>query len=323
MLAEFLTILAGIIVIVTLSELIIKYSILLAQHYGMSGTFIGLTILSLGTSIPEIMTSLLGGIQILQDNTLRPTLSGLIVGANIGSDIFQQTLVLSIIAILGGIVVVRKNLNLEVGSLICASLMVLLFALDGNISRLEGLILMISYLGYLILIKQSKISQEISVSNNLSKKGIILSFSLIIFCFVIIGFMMQNILKAAVSLTGLLPVSASFLGIVMLGIASALPELSTSLIAVLKKKSDISAGILLGSGITNSLLALGLGSFISGYIMPKATLYYDLPFKIACAGLIYFFLSRDEKMDLKEAVILIALFFGYLIIRTIYFPADL
>ncbi|MBU1973939.1 MAG: hypothetical protein KKH52_00925, partial [Nanoarchaeota archaeon] len=157
MLIESLTILIGFIIILLLASMIIKNSIELANHYGFSGTFIGLTVLSIGTSIPEIMTHIIGSINIVKDPSTLNTLSGLLIGTNIGSDIFQQNFVLPVVGLVGAIIVIRKNLLSEMGGLIAASLLVWVFSLGGFISRLEGAIMLLAYVGYLVYLKKSKI----------------------------------------------------------------------------------------------------------------------------------------------------------------------
>ncbi|MBU0460357.1 MAG: hypothetical protein KJ597_03260 [Nanoarchaeota archaeon] len=322
MLIESLTILIGFIIILLLASMIIKNSIELANHYGFSGTFIGLTVLSIGTSIPEIMTHIIGSINIVKDPSTLNTLSGLLIGTNIGSDIFQQNFVLPVVGLVGAIIVIRKNLLSEMGGLIAASLLVWVFSLGGFISRLEGAIMLLAYVGYLVYLKKSKISEQFKATNHLSKKGIFWALSLIGFSFIIMAVVADEVLDASTVLVATLPISASFFGVIILGIASALPELTTSLIAILKKRGSISAGILIGSNITNPLFGIGLGALISTYAVPNVVVLYDLPVKIITAFVILFFLLRNEKLNKWEAVVLIALFIAYVIVRQIYFPID-
>ena len=322
MLIEFLTVLLGVIMILLLAEVIIKNSIELAKHYGISGTFIGLTILSIGTSIPEIMNHIIGSLHILKNPTSINTLSSLVVGTNVGSDIFQETFVLAIVGIVGTIVVIKKNLNAEVGGLIGAAILTWIFSLGGIITRAEGAILLLAYITYLIYLKRSKISESFNALNHLKKSQIFWSFSLVIACFIVMAFLANQVLDASVILVAALPISASFFGVILLGIASALPELTTSLIAILKKKKNISAGILIGSNITNPLFGIGLGALISSYTIPQVITLYDLPVKIFVAFLIYYFLWKDQTLRKKEALILIGIFIVYLVIRPILFPVD-
>ena len=319
---EIITILAGVIMILLLAEIIIKNSLQLAQHYGVSGTFIGLTILSIGTSIPEIITAVVGSIDILKYPEQINTLSSLIIGANTGSSIFQQNVVIPVVVLLGAVVVIKKNLFIEMGALIGATLLAWIFSVGGIITRLEGFILVFSYLVYLIYLKKNKISESIRTKNNLTQKLVIWSFSLILACFIIMSIVTSQVVDASVILVESLPISASFFGVILLGVASALPELTTSLIAIYRGKKDISAGILIGSSITNPLLALGFGALISSFAVPNVIILYDLPVKIATALLIYFFLLRKQNLSKKEALILMAIFLIYIIVRKIYFPVD-
>ncbi len=321
MLVESLTVIVGVAIILGLAEIIVRNSIEIAKHYGISGTFIGLTVLSIGTSIPEIMTHIIGSIQIVQSPELMTTLSALLIGTNIGSDIFQQNFILPLIGIIGTIIVVRKNLFTHVGSLIGAALLLWVFSLGGFISRLESFMLLLAYAGYLVYLRRQEIKEQYNAKNHLTKKRIWLAFSLIGLSFVVMAVVSDLVLNSSRVLIETLPISASFFGIILLGVATALPELTTSLIAVFKKKEEISAGILIGSNITNPLVGVGLGGIISEYVVPSVVVLYDLPIKIFTASLIYLFL-RDKKLLKWEAIILISLFIAYLFLRQIYFPMD-
>lgn len=322
MIVEILMVLVGVAIIVALAQIIINNSVKLAEHYGLSGTFIGLTILSIGTSIPEIMTHIVGSLHIVKNPASINTFSGLLIGTNIGSDIFQQNFILAIVGIIGTIVVIKKNLFTEMGGLIAAALLVWIFSLGGFISRVEGFILLVAYAGYLIYLKKSKINESFKALNNMSNKDILLGFFLITISFIIMAVVANKVLDASTTLVESSSISASFFGVIILGVSTALPELTTSLVAIRKGKKDISAGILIGSNITNPLFGIGLGALISTYTVPDVIVFYDLPFKIGTALLIYYFLNRGNRLSKKEAVILITLFFAYLIVREIIFPVD-
>ena len=90
MLIEVSIIVAGIILVVVLADQVIRNSIDIAHHLNLSGAFVGLTILSIGTSIPEIMTHIMGSIAIVENPARLDALSGLLIGTNIGSDIFHH-----------------------------------------------------------------------------------------------------------------------------------------------------------------------------------------------------------------------------------------
>jgi len=227
-----------------------------------------------------------------------------------------------VVGIIGTIVVIKKNLISEVGGLIAAAMLVLIFSIGGYISRTEGFILLLAYFAYLLYLKLRGIKEKFNSKNHLKKNQVIISIILVILAFIIVSFVADFVLNQSEKLVQLLPLSASFFGIIILGVATALPELMTSLVAIIKKKSDISAGILIGSNITNPLFGIGLGALISGYTVPNVVIYYDLPFKIVTAVLIFIFLMSGRKLKLWESILLIISFLAYLFVRSIYFPVD-
>ena len=323
MLTEFLIIAVGLVIILLLSELVIRNAIELAEHFHLTGTFIGLTVLSLGTSIPEIMTHVVGSVTILRQPETMDTVSALMIGTNIGSDIFQQIFVLPIVGIIGTVLVHRKNLIVEVGALIGAAILVWVFTLSNEINRVEGFILIVAYLAYLLyLAKHNHLLQHVEAERHNGKRKVIIALGLIFLSFVIMSVVTDRVVDASINLVDMLPISASFFGIIILGIATALPELSTSLISIWKGQKGISAGILIGSNITNPLLGIGIGALISGYTVPDAIVYFDLPVKIVTAFVLFIFLWRQDDLTNKEAISLILMYIAYVYSRDIFYPQD-
>ena len=332
MASEIITLIIGVIAILILAEIAVRNSIRLAHHFGWSGTFIGLTIFSIGTSVPEIMAAIVGSIDIVKEPSLMNTISGLVIGTNVGSDIFQQSFILAIVGLIGTIVVVKKNILSEVGALIAGAVLMWIMTIGGFINRFEGLIMFLAYIGYLFYLKkkQKKKKEKLNIKQVIHKKPkkkftdwkLVFEISTIIISFAIMAFAANKVIQASTILVNSLSISASYFGVLLLGVASALPELTTALVAVFKHKKGISAGVLIGSNVTNPLLGLGLGAMISGYAVPKVTIFYDLPFKIGIAGLIFWFLWRNEKLNKWEAVVLIGIFLVYLILRNFLFPVD-
>jgi cation:H+ antiporter len=333
MLTEIITLIIGVIAILILAEIAVRSSIRLAHHFGWSGTFIGLTILSIGTSVPEIMAAIVGSIDILKNPGMMNTISGLVIGTNVGSDIFQQSFILAVVGLIGTIVVVKKNIISEVGALIAGATLMWVMTIGGFINRFEGFIMFAAYIGYLFYLKkrqEKRKAEELNIKPIIHKKAkkkftdkkLVFEITTILISFAIMAFAANKVIEASTILVESLSISASFFGVLLLGIASALPELTTALVAVFKHKKGISAGVLIGSNVTNPLLGLGLGAMISGYAVPKVTLFYDLPFKIGIAGLIFWFLWRNEKLNKWEAITLIGLFITYLVLRNFLFPVD-
>lgn len=315
-------VLGGAVLMLVIAEAVIRLAVRLARHYGLSGSFMGLTILSIGTSLLEIVTHVVGSVRILQHPEQMNTLSGLLLGSNIGSDVFQQNFVLPLVGLLGTVVVVRRMLLIELGALIAASALLWLACLGGVITRLEGGLLILAYLAYLWQLGRSRREAITTPRAHLRRFHAPAVAGLIVLCFIAMALVADPVLGAATRLVAQLPMSASLFGVVVLGICTAMPELMTALVSILKGEREISAGILIGSNITNPLLGAGLGALISGYTVPGVIVIYDLPAKILTGALIYLFLWRRQDLSRPEAVILMVLYLAYAAARGWLFPAD-
>ena len=321
---NFIIILAGIALVLLSAEFSIRSALRLGKRFGVSDELMGMTVLSIGTSLPEILNHIVGSFQILSNPSHMNIISGLVIGGNIGSDLFQQNVVLSIVALAGILTISKKHLIKDMGGLIGAALLLQLFVLGGFLSRLESFILVAGYIAYLIVLKKYGMIEKEEVIVAPKKKHLALSNILILLAaFAVMGFSADRILHSSEELVQLLPISASFFGIILLGIASAMPELTTALVAIAKKKSEVSAGILIGSNVTNPMLALGLGGLISTYTVPNAVIFFDLPFKILTACMIFYFLRKNHIYQKPYAALMIVLFILYLAARQIFFPFDI
>lgn len=320
---DFLIIVAGVAGLVLLAEVIVRNAVELARQFGLSGAFIGLSVLSVGTSIPELMTHVVGSYKILVYPEQMNDISGLLIGTNIGSDIFQQNFILPLVGLLGTIIVVRRRLFIEVGVMLGAAVLTWIFCLGGHISRLEGLILVLGYVVYLIYLFRTEKNERNSLPGRKAEpRPVVLSLLMILLAFIIMAVITERVVTASTELIRQLPISASFFGVVFLGISTSLPELTTALVSMYRREGGISVGILVGSNITNPMLGIGLGALISTYTVPLVIAVYDLPVNIATAALLYVFLRWREDLNKFEALVLLLLFFLYLSVRWLYFPQD-
>lgn len=318
---SFSIVLLSAVVIIFAANYAIKSSVKIAKKFKMSDALIGMTILAIGTSIPEIITHVVGSYKILKDPSLMNELSGLVIGTNIGSDIFQQNFIIGLIGLVGIIFVHKNRLLSDVGSLIGAAVLVLVFSYNGVISRVEGGILIAAYLIYLYVLKKFDLYDGEEVEIEKDGDNLVKSISIIVISFALMTIAADMMLQHSEVLVKAMNISASFFGIIILGIVTAFPELTTSLIAVFKKKAKISAGILIGSNITNPMFALGLGALISSYTVPGVVVMFDLPFKII-TGFLLFFMLLKGKLKKWHAVVLILLYLAFLFFRNMYFPVD-
>ena len=282
----------------------------IAYAFNISEAIIGLTILSIGTSLPEIFTHIISSINIL--NGIES--SGIAVGTNIGSNIIQITLILGVIALLTKVHTDKKILKLDYPIMLGAILLLFLFSLNQTIGRFEGFLLTFGYIWFLIWL----VKKENVIERNPKKHKLHYFLNLTIGLATLL-FAAKLVVDNAISLSTIWGVSESLIGVLMIGAATALPELTTALIAILKGSTKMSLGTIIGSNITNPMLALGIGAMISGYTIDSAILWYDIPFWFFISILAMFFFKRKMKLDKKEAITLIIAYFVYAIIRLKFF----
>jgi len=320
LLINFLILALSVSLVLFFSSVVVRNSISLAVRLHLSDEFIGMTILSIGTSIPEIATHMAASFKILKDPTTMNELSALAVGTNIGSDIFQQCFVIGIIALVGTVTISKRDTQKNVGGLIIAGVVILLVSIGEQISRLEGGLLVASYIGYVFLLHKLQMVRQgdtRETTGSLTRNIVLIAFG---FIFISVG--ADLALDEAVVIVKRTGLSYSFFGVIVLGVITALPELATSLVSVLKKRGAVSAGILIGSNITNPIFALGLGALVSGYTVPTVIVWYDLPFNIVSALPLYVLFMKHGTLKKSHAFLMIFLYLGYLYFRNLYFPTD-
>ena len=123
------------------------------------------------------------------------------------------------------------------------------------------------------------------------------------------------VVNNALFLADFFGITQTLIGTMVIGVSTALPELTTALIGLKRGAKNLSLGVLIGSNITNPMLALGLGAAISGYTMSKEILWFDLPFWFIISGLALLFFHRQNKLGKTESIVLILSYVGYAIYK--------
>ncbi|MEA2036525.1 MAG: calcium/sodium antiporter [Nanoarchaeota archaeon] len=303
----------------------------IANKLKIPPVLIGLSIISIGTSIPEIMTNLFSGLKIRQGIEA----SGIAIGTNLGSDITQITFILGFTALFGTMHANKKLLSRDFFMVIFSILAVFFVGITGyNVSLLEGTIMIVIYIWYLYTIfKDEKSSKEVKkelkeelIIDGKSKSGTYtLNFSLMALGIAILIFASEMVVGSAVKLAEYWRVSGSFVGVMVIGVGTGLPELSTALRAIFKKAGDISLGTLIGSNITDPMLALPMGAIAAGSVglsFDKNLLFFDIPFwLIASIVALYIFKKnmKISKKDKRHGLILITLYVLFVAIKLIFF----
>lgn len=287
------------------AELVVKGSQNIASFFKISGLVIGLTIVSIGTSLPEIAVSVRSGFERLAGIEA----SGIAVGNALGSCLNQITIILGVVGLFSALLITKRELLRDGLMLLSSVILFFIVAYDLKITRFEGVILILVYCLYLFnLLREEKLYEKIR-RPKLHLLWDILSLAAGIF-FII--YASKMVVLNGIALADKLGVTKSFIGILIVGLGTGLPELAVSISAILRKSMGIAIGNLIGSNICDLLLSLGLGTVISGFVVEEGLLKFDIIFTFFTVLAVLFLFSRGKKLTRKEAVMLIIIYFIYL-----------
>jgi len=326
---------ASLALLVLCANIAVKKLIGIASYFNLSTTFMGMTVISLSTSIPEITAHATASINILRKTLDYKIGSAIVLGANIGSDVVQQTLIMGIVVLLAGTLYFRKYfLWKSMIPMIATTIMCIVLGIDGTYSRVDGLILFGTFIAYNYFLykderkhyrKEDNVVTHEGIAKNIPQnvKDVIIDtlISLVMLALTVVSatYVLQ-VTEIMVNETG---ISGSLIGVVTLGIASALPELTTALAGIGNKEYGISLGALVGSNITNPLVAIGGGAIISQYAVPRPLILWDLPWETVTGAILWIVLWFNKgRLGKKEAIYLIAIYFIYVFLRASYFNVD-
>lgn len=261
MLADLLMLLGGLIAVTFGADFLTDGASSIAKRLGVTEFLIGMTIVAIGTSLPEMVVSIIASLKGSSD---------LSVGNIIGSNTCNIFLILGLTALIVPIPMTKSNIRIDIPIALVVTILFTALACDSIfnnsadniISRVDGIIFLVMYVIFLLfMIKTSKTSEEAEESSETMKP--IKAIVLIIIGFILLIFGAKYFVDGATAIARLLNVSEAVIGITIVAIGTSLPELATSFVAAIKGKSELAIGNILGSNIANILLIMGLSSVIS------------------------------------------------------------
>jgi cation:H+ antiporter len=327
--------LGSLVVLVLGANQAVKKLIGIANYFKLSSTFMGMTVLSIATSLPEITSHFTASVNILRGTLDYQTGSAIVLGANIGSDVVQQTFIMGLVILLSGTLYFRRYfLWKSMIPMIGTTVMCIILGFDGDFSRVDGAILFGTFLAYTYYLYADERKHYKEEDNQLQSEEMaddvpqngkeVVRDSLI--TAVLLGVIISAasiVLKATEITVDITGVGGSLIGVMTLGLASALPELTTALAGIRHKEAGISLGTLVGSNITNPLLAIGGGALISTYAVPRPLIVWDLPWETLTGILLWIILYFNHgKLGKKSGIYLIIIYFIYIIFRGLFFNID-
>jgi len=316
MIIQFLILLLGLFFLVKSSDLFVKSSSKIAKQLGVSELIIGLTLVAIGTSLPELVTGVFASIS--KD-------SALIIGNVIGSNIANIALVFGLSCFF--VVYLKKDKELlnELRYLFLVYLLFLIFSLDLVITGYEGLALILLFLFYLIdLFKRKKepeefLKKEVEVRDG-KKESLfdhIKYYLFFIFSLAVLIFSAKYVVSSSINIANYFGISSKLIGLTVIAIGTSLPELSVTIQSIRKRYRGLLVGNLVGSSIINILLIIGVTASINNINLGSLSLYLDIPIMFLTAFLMYIFFVRKIEYHKALGYSLLGIYLLFLILEFI------
>ncbi|MBW4725299.1 calcium/sodium antiporter [Prevotella nigrescens] len=312
MLLNLIFIIVGIVLVLWGADRLTEGSVAVAERMNIPQIVIGLTVVAMGTSMPEFCVSLISALKGTPD---------LAVGNVVGSNIFNSLFIVGITAAIAPMAILRATVMKDIPFALVASVILLMMCLDGRIGRIDAAILFSLFMIFMFMtLKSAKINkQELEEENKLAEKALksvpkmspAMSVVWILAGLACLIGGSTLFVEGASKLATSLGVSEAVVGLTIVAGGTSLPELATSIVSARKGSSGIAIGNVLGSNVFNILGILG----VTGLICPmqlQGITDTDLSMLVISMIMIWFFSFTKYIIERWEGLILSATFIGYI-----------
>lgn len=302
----YILLILGLIILLAGGKFLVDGASALAAKFGLSAGLIGLTVVAFGTSAPELLVSV---------NAALKGNSDIALGNVIGSNISNISLVLGISAIVYPITIYKSVLKTDYLATLLSAILFYILAFNGLISRMEGFVLFVLLIALNIyFFKKLKVAEE-DINEDvikLKEQSLVKSGGLLLIGIAGLYFGSDMLVDSAVEISKMFGVSERIIGVTVIAIGTSLPELVTSIIAALKKETDIAIGNILGSNIMNILAIIGITSLISPINVSEIFIKQDFLWMLGLTILLFPILRSRLIISRWEGFLLIAVYGAYL-----------
>lgn len=311
MILNVLFILVGIVLVLWGADRLTDGAVAVAEKMKMPQIVIGLTIVAMGTSMPEFCVSLVSALKGTTD---------LAVGNIVGSNIFNTLLIVGVSAWVAPMIILKSTVRKDIPFALFASVILLVMCLDGNISRLDAGILFVLFLVFMyVTLKGAKTKDDDTAAKTDSiednKKPMAAWLSIV---WIIVGLACliggSNLfVEGATKVAEHIGVSEAVIGLTIVAGGTSLPELATSVVSARKGNSGIAIGNVLGSNVFNILAILGVTGVITPMHLQGITML-DLSMMVFSTLLVWLFSFTKYKIARWEGIVLTIVFIGYMVV---------
>lgn len=295
---------AALAVLVKASDYFVDGAEKIGLFLGMSPMIVGVLIIGVGTSLPELVTSL---------SAVFKGTSEVVVNNVIGSNITNILLVLGLSAVVAGDFRIRYNLlKIDLPFLLGATLFVGLMIRDGFFSFGEAVLLCATLIVYIIITLKQPNNRDIDEAGKEKREKPKLRYWLMLILSPIgIFYGAKFTIDAVVELAKLTPLSTSIISASAIALGTSLPEVLVSIQAVRKGETEMAVGNIIGSNLFNLLAVMGIPGLLTRLAIPEISLSYTLPVLLVSTGL-YILIVVDKLINRLEGVLLLIIYIYYL-----------
>ncbi|WP_122501617.1 calcium/sodium antiporter [Pseudomonas viridiflava] len=295
----------GLLLLLIGAELSVRSAVHLAALFKIRPLIIGLTVVAMGTSAPQMAVSLQAA---FSDNT------DIAVGSVIGGNIFSVLVILGLCALVTPLRVARQVLRVDIPLMIGACLLVIALSLTGEFSKFDGVLLLAALLLCLfIVVRQGGHAPRHGHADTTEKPRALMRIAMLAGGLLLLTSGGHLLVDASVVIAINLGLSERIIGLTVIAIGTSLPALMTSLIAAMRGERDIAVGNVIGSNLFNLLGVLGLTALVAPVpltISPNA-LVFDLPIMLGVAILCVPLFYSGYRIDRVEGLFLLSLYLTY------------
>jgi len=278
-------------------------------HLGLPAFIVGVTIVAIGTSLPELISSIFA---VLKNS------SEIVVGNVVGSNITNIFLILGIAAIVSKkkITIGYELIHVDLPLLLGSSFLLSLTVLDGIFTLQEGLLCIAALVLYLLYTantekKHEDVEIKKEMKDEFEKKFSLRTLVVLVVSAIFIYLGAEYTIEAVVKLSEMLAIGKEIIATSAVALGTSLPELAVTVAAARKGKPEIAVGNVLGSNIFNSFGVMGVSALIGNLIVPSSILHLGLPVMLI-ATLLYFFITHDKEITKWEGWLLLIFYIFFI-----------
>ena len=310
---DFILLITGLVGLWLGTELTIGGALAIARRHQLSEFFVGLVILSIGSDLPEIAIAIDAGLEGLMGNDV----SGVVVGSSVGSVVAQIGFVLGLGGLISYLSLPRPFVFKHGAVLLVSTILLFLIAFDGTVTRVEGLTLIAFYCMYVIVLANRDSAHEEkpdAIAHGGLRSWVLLAVGLVT---VVLG--SEVTVDSVVSIAKTFNISEALISVLIIGLGTSLPELSISISAITKKRTQMSVGNIIGSNVLDTLLPIGLAAVISTVTLEQQIIYFDIPYIFVLTTIVLALFLGKNGVRRPQGAIILSVYAIYVIVKLAQF----